>query len=114
LLRSNYYPDTIDPYGDWAENDFYEPNNFEVILPLANGLFYSENGRFAIVKNTTASHICGKWNKDNLRFMQTSTKMENQTVEFFVLTNISRQHALDFANFVNTFKFVTIKGGAFK
>jgi hypothetical protein len=112
LDRADYYADTTDFYGDWAGENF--PDNFELFLPLSNGLVYSENGHFAIVKNDTADHITGKWNTDNFRFMQTNTKNHSLPVQFFVLKDVDINTALKFANLVNTWKPVTIAGGALK
>ncbi len=115
LTRTNYYADPADPYGDWAGENM--PDNFELFLPCSNGLLYSRSGQFAIVKNCSASHITGKWNGDNFRYMQTHTKNETLPFQVFVLPNITLQNlqtALDFANLVNTWSPVTITGGALK
>nr|MDO8111704.1 hypothetical protein [Candidatus Sigynarchaeota archaeon] len=110
LNRADYYVDEADWYGDWAGENF--PNNFEFFLPLSNGLLYSENSRFAIVKNCTSDHITGKWNTDNFRFMQTNTKNHSLPLQMFVLKDVSRNQALAFANMVNTWTPVKIAGGA--
>jgi hypothetical protein len=112
LTRINYYADPADPYGDWAGENLQD--NFELFLPCSNGLLYSQSGHFALVKNCSASHITGKWNGDNFRYMQTRTKNETLPFQVFVLPNITLQKALDFANLVNTWMPVTITGGALK
>lgn len=115
LERNNYYPDAQDPYGDWSGGPKETlTDNFEIYLPLSNGMVYSENEHFAIVKNNTADHIAGKWNTNDLRFMQTDTNNDTAPVQFFVLTNVTRTQALAFANLVNTWKQVTITQGDLK
>ncbi|MFX0098346.1 MAG: hypothetical protein ACFFCS_02120 [Candidatus Hodarchaeota archaeon] len=121
LNRSDYYVDSFDYYGDWSE-EYQGPFNFEIYLALSNGLVYSESGNFAIVKNNTASHICGKWNTDDFRFMQTNTRDDTLEWEFFILdpaltiastgSGLNLTRALLFANLVNTYAPINIGGGA--
>ncbi|MHA1792528.1 MAG: hypothetical protein ACTSVI_07775 [Promethearchaeota archaeon] len=112
LNRSAYYPDLLDAPDDLPGNiDPFYPDNFEIYLPISNGLIYSVNGGFAIVKNNTASHICAKWNENDFRFMQDKTKNQSLPVEFFMLNNVSLATAVDFANLINTFAAVNISGG---
>ena len=77
---------------------------------------YSESGNFAIIKNNTASHFCGKWNTGDFRFMQTETRDDTLEWEFFVLdpalSGVTLEKALAFANLVNTYAPISITGGA--
>ncbi len=112
LTRSAYFPDMEDSDDDNAEEILiFYPDNFEFYLPLSNGLVYSPGGRFAIVKNCTASHLCAKWNEGDLRFMQSQTKNQSLPVEFLVLADVDLKQAVQFANMINTYAPVTITGG---
>nr|MDO8084308.1 hypothetical protein [Candidatus Sigynarchaeum springense] len=112
MNRSDYLPDLADEHGDWAREDT-RPDNFEFFLPLSNGLVYSVPGRFAIVKNNSASHTTGKWNHDNFRFMQIETRNQTAPWQFFVIKDVDLPQAIAFANHVNTWRPVTMHGGAF-
>lgn len=112
MSRSDYLPDLTDEHGDWARDD-NRPDNFEYFLPLSNGLVYSVPGRFAIIKNNSASHTTGKWNAGDFRFMQIQTRNQTAPWQFFVLKDVDLSQALAFANLVNTWKPVTMRGGAF-
>jgi hypothetical protein len=109
LLRSDYNPDLVDYYLDW---DLEALDNFEIYLALANGLIYSTSGNFAIVKNCSSTHLCAKWNTNDIRFMQTTTlsglNPAGETWEFYIVPNISISVALQFANIVNTNAPMTI------
>ncbi|MHA1793154.1 MAG: hypothetical protein ACTSVI_10955 [Promethearchaeota archaeon] len=102
LNRSSYNPELIDYYGDWEDN---LQDNYEIYLPLANGLFYSVGGSFAIIKNCTASHLAMKWKDDEIRFMQTETLSNlnpaGETWQYFILNNVTVEQALAFARIAN-------------
>ena len=111
LNRDTYYPDTTEYYEDWDAR--FELDNFEIYLPLANGLIYSENGGYAIIKNNSASHICGKWNPGEIRFMQTEIKnATGETWEYFLVKGVSASQAREFANLVNAYYPMVIPGGS--
>nr|MDO8115652.1 hypothetical protein [Candidatus Sigynarchaeota archaeon] len=102
LDRNDYNPDAGDAWEEW---DDYEPDNFQIYLALANGLAYSSNGAFAIIKNCSTVHLAAKWNTADIRFMQTETRSafnaSGQTWEFFVIPIANIAHATGFANLVN-------------
>ncbi|MHA1697699.1 MAG: hypothetical protein ACTSWN_02545 [Promethearchaeota archaeon] len=102
INRGDYNPDIEDEYKDW---DALKPDNFEIYIALANGLVYSENGHYAIIKNNSASHVAVKWNDDYIRFMQTETRSNlnpsGETWEYFILMNVTADQAVIFANLIN-------------
>ncbi|MBD3187999.1 hypothetical protein GF325_14275 [Candidatus Bathyarchaeota archaeon] len=107
LDRSDYYPDTYNKYGDWEERT--KIDNFDLYIPLSNGLVYLDNTNTAVIKNCSGAHVCVKWNPSELRFMQTRTfNRLNTTWQFFILENVTRQEAISFANLVNTNAAVNI------
>lgn len=109
LSRSEYYPDTYEAYEDWDSRSAHD--NFELYLPLANGLVYSIEGRYAVIKNCSQSHVCMKWNPDEIRFMQTKIiNPHGETWEYFILQDVSINQALEFANLVNAFSVETFDG----
>jgi hypothetical protein len=103
MKRSDYNPDKVDYYQDWDNEPL---DNFEIYLALSNGLIYSANGGFAIVKNCSTTHVCAKWNTNDVRFMQTETRSGldplGETWQFFVVPDVSLRVATSFANLVNT------------
>lgn len=110
LTRDDYLPDDIDYYMDWDK--FIDPNNCELYLPLSNGLIYSENSHIAIVKNNSQSHICVKWNNDEIRFMQTEIRNPaGEEWEYFVISDINITQAIEFANLINSYRPTTITAG---
>nr|MDO8109025.1 hypothetical protein [Candidatus Sigynarchaeota archaeon] len=111
LNRTDYNPDNIDEFGDWDSR--MDIDNFQIYLPLANGLLYSANGGYAIVKNCSSSHVTMRWKADKVRFLQTETRSAlnpaGETWEYFLLKNVTVATALGFANLVNTNVPYTIK-----
>ncbi|NMC05521.1 MAG: hypothetical protein GYA24_09925 [Candidatus Lokiarchaeota archaeon] len=104
LRRSDYNIDKVDYYKDWDEEIL---DNFEIYLALSNGMVWSPaNGGMAIIKNCSTTHVCAKWNTGDIRFMQTETRSgidpSGQAWQFYVLTGVSVNRAIAFANLVNT------------
>jgi hypothetical protein len=103
LNRADYNPDKVDYYMDWDEEPL---DNFEIYLALSNGLIYSTNGGFAIIKNCSSVHVCAKWNTNDVRFMQTETRSAlnpaGQAWQFYVVPGVSITTAIALANTVNT------------
>lgn len=112
LTRSTYNPDEVDFHGDWKAK---VPDNFQLYLPLANGLLYSRSLGVAIVKNCSTTHLAARWKHDMVRFMQTETRSNlnpaGQEWEYFVLPGVTIQQAVAFANLVNS-NATVIFGGA--
>jgi len=103
ITRADYNADTPDSYNDWSADRY---DNFEIYMPLPNGLIYSTNMHCAIVKNCTSTHLCAKWNTRDVRFMQTKTLSNlnpaGETWNFFVMLDVNISQAIAFANLVNT------------
>nr|MDO8088354.1 hypothetical protein [Candidatus Sigynarchaeum springense] len=102
LTRSDYNVDKVDYYEDWDKELI---DNFEIYLALSNGLIYSTNGQFAIIKNCSRVHVCAKWNTNDVRFMQTETRSAlnpaGETWEFYVVPGVNISQAIAFASLVN-------------
>ncbi|MBN2154377.1 MAG: hypothetical protein JW839_23175 [Candidatus Lokiarchaeota archaeon] len=114
LNRSDYNVDKVDYYEDW-DNELLD--NFEIYLALSNGLIYSRNGGFAIIKNCSSTHVCAKWNTNDVRFMQTKTLSAmdpaGETWQFFVVPSVTVRQAIEIANLVNTDAPLSLSGGDF-
>ncbi|MHA1681979.1 MAG: hypothetical protein ACTSUE_13655 [Promethearchaeota archaeon] len=110
LDRDDYYPDTVSYYGDWDERSTID--NFDLYLPLSNGMVYIAATQTAIVKNCSGSHVCMKWTDNQLMFMQTKTYNRlNTTWQFFLLEGVTVEEAVAFSNLVNAKAPLTIEGG---
>ena len=103
LSRAMYLPDEVDFYDDWKAN---VPDNFQIYLSLSNGLIYSHEGQFAIIKNCSSTHLAARWRNDFVRFMQTATRSaldeDGQEWEYFLVFGVDVHQAVRFANLVNS------------
>ena len=95
-------------------SDFLHPKmignkDYQMHLPLSNGLLYNPDKEYAIIKNNSVRHISVRWNQlgTEMRFLETEVQF-NSRFELILFSG-SLQDSLLLANIINPYPFIQLE-----
>ncbi len=97
-----------------ARRDYIHPkmignDNYQLHIPLSNGLLYNPEKHYAIIKNNSVRHISVRWDQQGLEMRFLETEVQYNSRFEFILYSGALENAHLLANIINPYPIITME-----